>query len=107
MPAVEGTMSIRLWGSCNPSRPTGRFIPKRAAEEADPLGPPAYSVPVSRAEKPALSLYFVPCFSFCPAAAAVAKLPVRSCLIDGEAIVRDANGFAVFDLLRLQCTATT
>jgi ATP-dependent DNA ligase len=43
----------------------------------------------------------------CPAAAAVAKLPVRSCLIDGEAIVRDANGFAVFDLLRLQCTATT
>jgi len=56
MPAVEGTMSIRLWGPFNPSRPTGRFIPKRAAEEADPLGPPAYSVPVSRAEKPALSL---------------------------------------------------
>jgi bifunctional non-homologous end joining protein LigD len=34
------------------------------------------------------------------AAAAVAKLPVRSCLIDGEAIVCDANGLAVFDLLR-------
>ena len=32
--------------------------------------------------------------------AAVAKLPVRSCLIDGEAIVCDANGLAVFDLLR-------
>jgi hypothetical protein len=106
MPAVEGTMSIRLWGSCNPSRPTGRFIPKRAAEEADPLGPPAYSVPVSRPEKLALSLLRAVLF-ICPAAAAVANLPVRSCLIDGEAIVRDANGFAVFDLLRLQCTATT
>ena len=34
------------------------------------------------------------------AAAAIAKLPVRSCLIDGEAIVCDANGLAVFDLLR-------
>jgi bifunctional non-homologous end joining protein LigD len=34
------------------------------------------------------------------AAAAVAKLPVRSCLIDGEAIVCDANGLAMFDLLR-------
>ena len=34
------------------------------------------------------------------AATAVAKLPVRSCLIDGEAIVCDANGLAVFDLLR-------
>jgi bifunctional non-homologous end joining protein LigD len=33
------------------------------------------------------------------AAAAIAKLPVRSCLIDGEAIVCDANGLAVFDLL--------
>ncbi len=32
--------------------------------------------------------------------AAVAKLPVRSCLIDGEAIVCDANEVAVFDLLR-------
>jgi bifunctional non-homologous end joining protein LigD len=34
------------------------------------------------------------------ATAAIAKLPVRSCLIDGEAIVCDANGLAVFDLLR-------
>jgi bifunctional non-homologous end joining protein LigD len=34
------------------------------------------------------------------AVAAVAKLPVKSCLIDGEAIVCDANGLAVFDLLR-------
>jgi bifunctional non-homologous end joining protein LigD len=34
------------------------------------------------------------------AAAAIAKLPVRSCLIDGEAIVCDANGLAVFDRLR-------
>jgi bifunctional non-homologous end joining protein LigD len=34
------------------------------------------------------------------AAVAVAKLPVRSCLIDGEAIVCDANGLAVVDLLR-------
>src|SRR5262249_37687502 len=34
------------------------------------------------------------------AAAAVAKLPVKSCLINGEAIVCDANGLAVFDLLR-------
>ena len=32
------------------------------------------------------------------AAAAVAALPARSCLIDGEAIVTDRNGLAVFDL---------
>jgi bifunctional non-homologous end joining protein LigD len=31
---------------------------------------------------------------------AVAKLPVRSCLIDGEAIATDENGLAVFDLIR-------
>src|SRR5215472_8585178 len=30
----------------------------------------------------------------------ISKLPVRSCLIDGEAIVCDENGLAVFDLLR-------
>jgi bifunctional non-homologous end joining protein LigD len=34
------------------------------------------------------------------AAAAVAALPARSCLIDGEAIVTDKNGLAVFDLIR-------
>ncbi len=34
------------------------------------------------------------------ATAAVAALPVRSCLIDGEAIVCDATGLAVFDQLR-------
>jgi bifunctional non-homologous end joining protein LigD len=33
-------------------------------------------------------------------AMAVGKLPVRSCLIDGEAIVSDQNGLAVFDLIR-------
>jgi bifunctional non-homologous end joining protein LigD len=31
---------------------------------------------------------------------AVAKLPVRSCLIDGEAIVTNDDGLAVFDLIR-------
>jgi bifunctional non-homologous end joining protein LigD len=33
-------------------------------------------------------------------ATAVGKLPVRSCLIDGEAVVCDKNGLAVFDLIR-------
>src|SRR6516164_1667578 len=33
-------------------------------------------------------------------AMAVGKLPARSCLIDGEAIVCDANGLTVFDLIR-------
>jgi bifunctional non-homologous end joining protein LigD len=33
-------------------------------------------------------------------AMAVGKLPVSSCLIDGEAIVCDQNGLAVFDLIR-------
>jgi bifunctional non-homologous end joining protein LigD len=33
-------------------------------------------------------------------AMAVSKLPVASCLIDGEAIVCDENGLAVFDLIR-------
>jgi ATP-dependent DNA ligase len=32
--------------------------------------------------------------------AAVAALPARSCLIDGEAIVSDESGLAVFELLR-------
>ena len=31
---------------------------------------------------------------------AVSKLPVRSCLIDGEAIVCNKDGLAVFDLIR-------
>ena len=31
---------------------------------------------------------------------AVRALPVRSCIIDGEAIVTDDNGLAVFDLIR-------
>src|SRR4029077_5477791 len=33
-------------------------------------------------------------------AVAVGKLPVRSCLIDGEAIVCDENGLAVFEHFR-------
>jgi bifunctional non-homologous end joining protein LigD len=33
-------------------------------------------------------------------AMAVSKLPARSCLIDGEAIVCDESGLAVFDLIR-------
>jgi len=33
-------------------------------------------------------------------AMAVSKLPVRSCLIDGEAIVCNEDGLAVFDLIR-------
>jgi ATP-dependent DNA ligase len=37
---------------------------------------------------------------FPQAAAAVAALPARSCLIDGEAIVTDQKGLAVFDLIR-------
>ena len=37
-------------------------------------------------------------------ATAVAELPVKSCLIDGEAIVCDENGLAVFDLIRRQGT---
>ena len=34
------------------------------------------------------------------AVAAIAALPARSCLIDGEAIVTDQKGLAVFDLIR-------
>jgi bifunctional non-homologous end joining protein LigD len=37
---------------------------------------------------------------FPQAAAAVAALPARSCLIDGEAIVTDQKRLAVFDLIR-------
>ena len=33
-------------------------------------------------------------------AAVIAALPVRSCVIDGEAIACDENGIAVFNLLR-------
>jgi len=35
-------------------------------------------------------------------AAAIAALPVRSCVIDGEAIACDENGMSVFELLRYQ-----
>jgi bifunctional non-homologous end joining protein LigD len=38
---------------------------------------------------------------------AVKSLPVRSCLIDGEAIVCDENGLAVFDLIRRHGTIAT
>ena len=38
-------------------------------------------------------------------AIAVSKLPVRSCLIDGEAIVCDENGVADFELIRGHGTA--
>jgi bifunctional non-homologous end joining protein LigD len=34
------------------------------------------------------------------AAAAIEVLPVRSCVVDGEAIVSDDDGLAVFDLIR-------
>jgi len=34
------------------------------------------------------------------ATAAIQALPVRSCVIDGEAIVCDDNGLAIFDLMR-------
>jgi bifunctional non-homologous end joining protein LigD len=34
---------------------------------------------------------------------AVAALPVHSCLIDGEAIISDATGLAVFSLIRSYC----
>jgi ATP-dependent DNA ligase len=34
------------------------------------------------------------------AAAAVAALPARSCVVDGEAIAVDDNGLSVFDLIR-------
>jgi bifunctional non-homologous end joining protein LigD len=34
--------------------------------------------------------------------AAVMALPARTCLIDGEAIVSDVSGLAVFDLIRQQ-----
>ena len=40
-------------------------------------------------------------------AMAVAALPVRSCTIDGEAIVCDDNGLAVFDLIRGQKALAT
>jgi ATP-dependent DNA ligase len=35
-------------------------------------------------------------------AAAIAALPIRSCVIDGEAIACDENGLSVFELLRYQ-----
>ena len=34
------------------------------------------------------------------AAAAIAALPARSCVVDGEAIAVDDNGLSVFDLIR-------
>src|ERR1700722_6387887 len=37
---------------------------------------------------------------------AVASLPVRSCVIDGEAIGVDETGLSVFDALRLGFTTT-
>jgi bifunctional non-homologous end joining protein LigD len=39
--------------------------------------------------------------------ASVMALPVRSCLIDGEAIVSDEAGLAVFDVIRSFTQSTT
>jgi len=39
--------------------------------------------------------------------AAVATVPVRSCLIDGEAIVSNVSGLAVFELIRSWRPTTT
>src|SRR5262249_1797706 len=41
-----------------------------------------------------------PSYRFPGIVIAIAKLPVRHCLIDGEAIVCDENGLAVFNLIR-------
>src|SRR5262249_6330816 len=41
---------------------------------------------------------------FPTAVAAIAALPARSCVIDGEAIVCDESGLAVFDLVRGRVT---
>ena len=40
-------------------------------------------------------------------ALAIGKLPVRSCVIDGEAIVTDDSGLAVFELIRQHRTSAT
>ena len=37
----------------------------------------------------------------CLAIAAIEALPVKSCVVDGEAIVCDDDGLAVFGLLRI------
>ena len=37
---------------------------------------------------------------YAPTVDAIASLPVETCIIDGEAIVVDQNGLAIFDLLR-------
>src|SRR5215472_2923202 len=37
-------------------------------------------------------------------AAALELLPVRSCMIDGEAIVCDESGLAIFKLIRSHCS---
>jgi ATP-dependent DNA ligase len=42
----------------------------------------------------------------CTVWSAVAALPVRSCFIDGEAIVCDDSGLAVFELLAPFATTT-
>jgi ATP-dependent DNA ligase len=39
--------------------------------------------------------------------ASVMALPARSCLIDGEAIVSDESGLAVFDVIRSFTQSTT
>ena len=40
------------------------------------------------------------------AAAAIAALPARSCIVDSEAIACDANGLSVFDPLAIAATTT-
>ena len=39
-------------------------------------------------------------YRFPLAVQAIAELPVNSCIIDGEAIISDATGLAVFSLIR-------
>jgi hypothetical protein len=87
-------MAVTLWvfakrtgGAPGKRRPAPRFPACR-------LAPCLCCVSVAAA----VSADFTDRFPFI--AMAVASLPARSCLIDGEAIATDANGLAVFDLIR-------
>jgi bifunctional non-homologous end joining protein LigD len=42
-----------------------------------------------------------------PKAASVESLSVRSCIVDGEAIVVDERGLSVFDALRFRLRSST
>jgi bifunctional non-homologous end joining protein LigD len=94
---------LRTGGFIEPCLPTSAKAPPSGPEWIHEIKRDGFRI-MARRDAAGVHLFtrkgndFTP--RFAQIAAAVAALPVRSCLIDGEAIVCNEAGLAVFDLVR-------